>query len=167
VRPPFGSRFAFAALLLPALALTACPPGSSGGECGLAYEVSLNAVLTTTSPLFYLSTPDASDQGTPTCQTEYELTWRWADTTRANTDTSMPQLLSMDKLFRVIDDNHWYTYTETPQRSTTTPYEWTLTHSDHGTGDPARTTAPFFIRTAVLSTAARDSVLISAVIHYH
>jgi hypothetical protein len=133
--------------------------------CGNQTSTFVHATLTTTSPTFYVSTPATAKTGNSGCETEFELTWRWANLTRASQDTLAPPLSNLSHAFQADGGLSYFPYTETPTYSSANNY-WVLTHSDHDANDGDTTV--FSILTSLLSTAAAaDSIAVQGTITYY
>lgn len=153
--------------LLATVAVASCTAALGAADqavCGTYGSVQLTVTLTTRAPTFYLATPATALSGNANCETDFSLTWGWADTARARRDPSPPPLNNLSHVFQADAGISYFPYTTAAARDL--PFDWYIDHSDHNAGSTETTV--YLITTALTSAAAAaDSILVIASIDYY
>ncbi len=136
---------------------------SNAVDCGTR----LNATSTyTVAPLagynlFSVSTPlNASSK----CDAQFTLTFRYADPTRALSDSTMPPLIGLDSIFHADADSIVFTH-GAPTRNKSTIYVWTITGTGINSNSSSLKSA-YYIKVQIGPSAMADSTMVTGNIDF-
>ena len=142
--------------------------------CGALQIAKIVKTLTSSNTQFLVqSGPVAS--GSSSCEAKYILYFSWADTNRAETDSTMPPLSNLHYSFHVNSDNLYFPDAPNPvpfldygsNRNLTADrfYDWYIIFSEHNLTDTSASN--FYIKTADSSANPADSIYVSGTVNYY